>query len=188
MNSCRSAMSVPLRNPHPCPAFGRLSMSSALRLQRTVGSTAVDDHQKWKATAPKSRPRRSTSAVPRYGLRYLVGSSETKRLSSALQENSGVPMAGAVSTLLRVILAGLLVPDTQRQRGISGSGRSRLSVRCFQPRQGSNASVGQHCGSFASTGVWSSLLGLIRKAILKQVKTEAESTLTQVLEDRQVQE
>jgi len=37
-----------------------------------------------------------------------------KSLSLALQENSGVPMAGAVSTLLRVILSGSLAPDTQR--------------------------------------------------------------------------
>jgi len=72
----------------------------------------------------------------------------------ALQENSGVPMAGAVSTLLRVILLGLLVPDMQRQRGISDSGSS-LNVRCFQPKRGSNASVERHSGSFAPTGFWS---------------------------------
>ena len=31
-------------------------MPSALRLQQTVAHAALDDHQKWKATAPESRP------------------------------------------------------------------------------------------------------------------------------------
>jgi hypothetical protein len=33
--------------------------------------------------------------------------------------------------------------------------RSRLRIRCFQPKRGSSPSVGQHGGSFASIGVWS---------------------------------
>jgi hypothetical protein len=66
-----------------------------------------------------------------------------------------------------------------KERGISGSERNRPSVRYYQPRRGSSASVGRRCGCFR---IYWSLVGpfsgLIPKAILRQVKTEAESTLT----------
>jgi hypothetical protein len=87
-------------------------------------------------------------------------------------------MAGVVSILLREISAGFVAPDTQRQRGISGSEPSRLSVRCF--------STETRIKCFGRAALWKfrvywSLIGpfsgLIRKAILEQVKTEAEAIL-----------
>ena len=104
----------------------------------------------------------------------------TKSLSSALRENSGVPMAGAASTSPRVILSGFLVSDTQRQRGISGS-------RTESPKD-TVLSTETRIKCFGRAALWkfrtywspvSPFSGLIRKAILKQVKTEAESTLTE---------
>ena len=57
-----------LRNPHQCPASCRLSVSSALRVQRTLGCAAADDHQNWEAAIPQSSPQRSSSAASRHGL------------------------------------------------------------------------------------------------------------------------
>ena len=65
-----------LRSPHTCPALRRLSVPPALPLQRPVASAPVNDHQNWKATAPESSPRRSTSAAARHRFRYPVGSSK----------------------------------------------------------------------------------------------------------------
>jgi len=90
-----------------------------------VGSAALDDHQKWKATAPESHPQ----AI------YLSGSKaralsfwtifRAKSLLLALHENSGVPMVGAVSTLLRVILAGL--PRRIREGSVAFQAQNELA-------------------------------------------------------------
>jgi hypothetical protein len=57
-----------LPSPNQRLAFSRVSVSSALRLQRTLGCAAVDDHQNWEATAPQSSSPRSSSAAPRHWL------------------------------------------------------------------------------------------------------------------------
>jgi hypothetical protein len=97
-------------------------------------------------------------------------------LSSALLENSGVLMAGAASTLLRVILAGFLAPaiakvawnfklQTESSKCMVLSTETR--IRCF-----GLAALWKFRFYWSLVGPFS---GLIRKAILKQVKIEAES-------------
>jgi hypothetical protein len=66
-------------------------------------------------------------------------------------------------------------PDMQRLPGSSGCNQSPPKSPSFRLRQGSNVSVRRHSGNFACTGASSDHSGVIRKAILRQVKHAAES-------------
>jgi hypothetical protein len=100
-----------------------------------------------------------------------------KSLSSASRDDSGVPMAGDVWASLRAILRSFLAPATQRSRGISSYGQNspesallstETRIKCFGA-----AALWKFCLYWSVVGPFS---GLIRKAILKKVKTEAESS------------
>ena len=78
-----------------------------------------------------------------------------QELSSALRDDSGGPMAGAVPISLPTNFQSSLTSDTRRQHGTSGCARTRPKAPFFRPRQGSSAWVRQHYGNFGCTGVWS---------------------------------
>ena len=165
-----------LPNRHPCPALRRLSMPSAFRLQQPVASAAPDDAQKRKETTPESRTGRPRQRLQGTGF-VILAEVPNEELVIGVAERFWRPDGGRCLDL---------AADGFGEFSRSGYAKAawNFKLRPESPER-TVLSTETRIKCLGWEALWkfrpywslvSPFSGLIRRAILKQVKVESEST------------